>query len=57
MPYGKSDVIKQSNVNYIGRDFNDLKASLIKYSQSYFPNTYKDFNETSPGMMLLEMLN
>ena len=55
MPYGKSDNIKNSNVNYLGRDFNDLKLSLIQYTKSYFPNTYKDFNETSPGMMLIEL--
>ena len=55
MPYGKSDIIKNSNVNYLGRDFNDLKNSLINYSKAYFPNTYKDFNETSPGMMLIEL--
>ena len=55
MPYGKSDIVKQSNVNYVGKDFNDLKSNLMKYVQSYFPNTYKDFNETSPGMMLLEL--
>jgi len=55
MPYGKSDEIKNSNVNYSGRDFNDLKSSLIDYSKSYFPNIYRDFNETSPGMMLLEL--
>ena len=56
MPYstGKNE-LKTSNVNYIGRDFNDLKTSLMQYTKSYFPNTYKDFNETSPGMMLLEM--
>ena len=36
-------------------DFNSLKNSLINYSKNYFPNTYKDFNETSPGMMLIEM--
>ena len=54
MPYGKSE-IKNSNVNYIGKDFNDLKSSLMKYAKSYFPNTYKDFNETSPGMLLLEL--
>ena len=54
MPYGKDD-IKNSNVNYLGRDFDDLKTSLINYSKSYFPNTYKDFNETSPGMMMLEL--
>ena len=27
----------------------------MNYAKSYFPNTYKDFNETSPGMMLIEM--
>jgi hypothetical protein len=49
------EIVKNSNVNYLGRDFNDLKTSLINYAKSYFPNTYQDFNETSPGMMLLEM--
>ena len=55
MPYGKNEIIKNTNVNYSGKDFNDLKASLINYSKSYFPNIYRDFNETSPGMMLLEL--
>ena len=55
MPYGKQDKLKDSNVDYNSRDFIDLKSSLIDYAKSYFPNTYKDFNETSPGMMLLEM--
>ena len=56
MPYGKNNnSIKNTNVNYLGRDFNDLKTSLIDYAKSYFPNTYRDFNETSPGMMLLEL--
>ena len=54
MPYGKNE-LKVSNVNYLARDFNALKTELIRYTKSYFPNTYKDFNETSPGMMLLEM--
>ena len=54
MPYGKNE-LKNSNINYVGKDFNDLKRSLINYTKSYFPNTYKDFNETSPGMMLIEL--
>ena len=52
--YGKKD-FKESNVNYLNKDFNALKQSLVNYAQAYFPNTYKDFNETSPGMMLIEM--
>jgi len=54
MPSGKNE-LKTSNVNYVGKDFEDLRTSLVNYAKSYFPNSYKDFNETSPGMMLLEM--
>ena len=54
MPYNKKD-FKESNVNYINKDFLTIKKSLIEYSKTYFPNTYKDFNESSPGMMLMEM--
>ncbi len=52
--YGKEN-FKESNVNYLNKDFSSLKESLMNYAKSYFPNTYRDFNETSPGMMLLEM--
>ena len=52
--YGKEN-FKESNVNYLNKDFASLKESLMNYAKSYFPNTYRDFNETSPGMMLLEM--
>ena len=52
--YGKED-FKESNVNYLNKDFGGLKQSLMNYAKSYFPNSYRDFNETSPGMMLLEM--
>ena len=52
--YGK-DNFKESNVNYLNKDFSSFKTSLMNYVKSYFPNSYRDFNETSPGMMLLEM--
>jgi len=52
--YGKEN-FKESNVNYLNKDFGALKQSLMNYAKSYFPNSYRDFNETSPGMMLLEM--
>ena len=54
MPYSEKD-FKVSNVNYLNKDFDSLKNTLIEYAKAYFPNTYKDFNETSPGMMLIEM--
>ena len=54
MPYSDREY-KVSNVNYINKDFSALKNTLIEYAKTYFPNTYRDFNETSPGMMLIEM--
>ena len=47
--------ISPSNINYTSKDFSTIKADLIQYTKAYFPDTYKDFNETSPGMMLIEL--
>tara|TARA_Y100000996_G_scaffold280664_1_gene221421 strand:+ start:3219 stop:5471 length:2253 start_codon:yes stop_codon:yes gene_type:complete len=55
MPTYGDENFKESNVNYLNKDFSSLKDSLMNYAKSYFPDTYQDFNETSPGMMLLEM--
>jgi|TARA_B100000424_G_scaffold269831_1_gene267682 hypothetical protein len=42
------------NINYINKDFSEYRDQLINYSQTYFPTTYTDFAETSPGMMFIE---
>lgn len=44
----------EKTINYLGKDFNTLKQNLIDYTKTYFPNTYSDFNESSPGMVFLE---
>ncbi len=41
-------------INYLNKDFSNYRDQLINYSQTYFPNTYTDFSETSPGMMFIE---
>jgi hypothetical protein len=46
---------KRKNIQYINRDFSELRASLIDYAKTYFPTTYNDFSPTSPGMMFMEM--
>ena len=43
------------NIQYINKDFTELRASLINYARTYFPNTYNDFSPASPGMMFMEM--
>jgi hypothetical protein len=42
------------DINYVGKDFESLKQNLIDYTKTYFPNTYSDFNEASPGMVFIE---
>ena len=42
-------------VKYINRDFGTLREDLITFSKTYFPDLIQDFNESSPGMMFLEM--
>jgi len=53
--FNDKNVYGQSVTNYTSRDFASIKQSLITHVKSYFPQVYKDFNETSPGMMLIEM--
>ena len=55
MAYTEKQKLKPTNVQYTSKDFSTIKADLIEYTKSYFPDTYKDFNETSPGMMLIEL--
>ena len=42
------------SINYVGKDFATLKENLIDFTKTYFPNTYSDFNEASPGMVFVE---
>jgi hypothetical protein len=43
------------DVNYLAKNFSEFRQNLIEFAKVYFPNTYNDFNEASPGMMFIEM--
>lgn len=43
------------DIKYLNRDFDSFKKGLVEFTKIYYPNTYNDFNEASPGMMFLEM--
>ena len=45
---------RRRDVNYLNKDFSAFRSQLINFSQTYFPNTYTDFSNTSPGMMFIE---
>ena len=53
--FGTNKKIVKKEVNYLGRDFTDIRENLIEFAKNYFPNQYNDFNEASPGMMFVEM--
>ena len=43
------------DIQYLGKDFSAFRDNLIEFAKIYFPKTYSDFNESSPGMMFIEM--
>ena len=55
MAYTKDNKFQPTNIKYTSKDFTSIKEDLINYTKTYFPDTYRDFNETSPGMMLIEL--
>jgi hypothetical protein len=44
-----------NSISYLNKTFGDFKASLINYAKTYFPTTYNDFSDASPGGMFIEM--
>ena len=44
-----------NNVSYLNKTFSDFKSNLVNYAKTYFPSTYNDFSEASPGNMFIEM--
>ena len=43
------------DIKYLNKDFSEFRSSLINYAKTYFPTTYTDFSDASPGMMFMEM--
>ncbi len=46
---------KGKDIKYLNKDFAGFRDNLIDFTKTYFPRTYNDFNETSPGMMFIEL--
>ena len=55
MAYSNTNNIPQKDIKYLNKDFNTLRNQLIEYTQTYYPETFNDFSDGSPGMMFLEM--
>jgi hypothetical protein len=46
---------EDKNISYLNKTFGDFKSSLQQYAKTYFPTTYNDFSEATPGNLFIEM--
>lgn len=49
-----SELQPQRDINYISRNFDNLRSSLVSYLQNQFPDAWQDFTDVSSGMAILE---
>ena len=41
-------------INYTSRDFRTIKSDLVEYAKTYYPTTFKDFQEAGFGSLMLD---
>ena len=44
------------DINYLSKDFDSIKSDLIDYVKRQFPDDWRDFNDASGGMAILELM-
>lgn len=56
MAYSKvSNKTQNKDVQYLSKDFNSFREQLINFAEVYYPDTFQDFSDGTPGMMFIEM--
>ena len=45
---------KQLPIKYSSRDFNSIKKDLVNYAKTYYPESFKDYNQSSFGALMLD---
>jgi len=48
---------KKTPIQYTSRDFSTIKQDLINYAKRNYSETYKDFNDTSFGALMLDTVS
>ena len=46
---------KNPDINLLSRDFQSIRSDLESFLQAFYPEVWKDFNVTSPGMALVDL--
>jgi hypothetical protein len=44
-------------IDYLNRDFESIKSGLVDHAKRYFPDTFKDFNESSFGALMIDAVS
>jgi len=44
-------------INYLARDFESIKEELIKFSNKYYPELFDDFNDSSIGSWMIDLVS
>ena len=52
MPYQKNKKIVP--INYVSRDFDSIKDSLVDHAKRYYSDRFKDFSEASFGSLMID---
>ena len=56
MAYNKiSNKTQEKDIKYLNKDFNSFRSDLVEFTKTYYPDTFNDFTEGSPGLMFMEM--
>lgn len=50
-----ANFLRDKSIKYLNKDFDSLKRDLIEYTKSHHSGVFQSFNESSPGMALLEL--
>ena len=46
----------EKKINYMSRDFNEIRDELVKFSKSYYPQIADNFNDSSVGSWFLDLM-
>jgi hypothetical protein len=45
---------RRTPIDYTSRDFESIREDLVNYAKRYYPDTFKDFSESSFGSLMLD---
>jgi len=45
----------KKDISYLGKDFGQFRRNLIEFTKQYFPDSYTNFSQSSPGSLFIDM--